>query len=133
MSGYHDGLSDTWSSFEVSDAARGVNVGGIGLPVLLRPRSDLFAAYQRSLSAEHQTVLARWARGDFQAGDEQLSAADIPIDDDAARRRPFLACTRFKLCNEAGQASEQAMQDVEDCGSESDDEQKASIELPSDK
>ena len=50
-----------------------------GMPtsaVLLRPAAGLFAAYQRSLSDHIQAVLARWAEGDFRAGDERLSAAE---------------------------------------------------------
>ena len=51
-------------------------------------------AFQRSLSDEHQAVLARWAAGDFRAGDEHLSAAEseLLLDDeedvDEAGRRP---------------------------------------------
>ena len=58
---------------------------GYGLHVLLRPHSDLFAAFQRSFSDEQQTVLARWAAGDFRAGDEQVSAAecDVQSEDEA--------------------------------------------------
>ena len=47
-----------------------------GLPVQLLPRSHLFAAHQRSLSAEQQAVLARWAANDFHVDDGQLSAAE---------------------------------------------------------
>jgi len=39
-------------------------------PVTLRPRSRLFAAYQRSLNVEQQAVMARWAAGDYRAEDE---------------------------------------------------------------
>ena len=49
------------------------------LYVLLRPGADLFAAYRCSLGAEWQTLLARWARGEFNAADAQLSAAESPI------------------------------------------------------
>ena len=43
----------------------------------LRPNSALFAAYQLSLRAE-QTVLERWAAGDFRADDGRSSAAEGP-------------------------------------------------------
>ena len=48
-------------------------------PIPLQPHSDLFAAYQRSLTADQQAVLARWAAGDFQAGDGLITAADSPV------------------------------------------------------
>jgi len=50
-------------------------------PLSLRPRSRLFAEYQRSVSDVQQAVLARWAAGDFQAGDEQLSAAESEMNE----------------------------------------------------
>ena len=48
---------------------------------LLRPDADLFAAYQRSLSADHQAVLARWAAGDFLADDGLIRALERPEQD----------------------------------------------------
>ena len=59
------------------------------LPVLLRPHSSLFTDYQRSLTAEQQAVLARWANGGFQTDDEQLSASDSrepDLEDGAAAK-----------------------------------------------
>ena len=44
-----------------------------------KPLSPLFAAYQRSLTDEQQAVLARWARGDFEAG-EQACATERDVE-----------------------------------------------------
>ena len=77
--------------------------------VQLRARSSLFAAYQRSLRAEQQAVLARWARGDFQAGDEQLSGAENaaePCDEPACNpvgRRVCPHSHSFIQCYTTGQ------------------------------
>ena len=77
---------DDWHScpadvFELTDTP---NEGSDAIP--LQPHSDLFAAYQRSLTADQQAVLARWAAGDFQAGDGLITAAESPSEqcDDAA-------------------------------------------------
>ena len=134
--------------FELTDRARG---GEEGWSAPLRPFSFPFAAYQRSLSAERQAVLARWARGDFQAGDEQHSAAEttrvamdaytqLQMEERRGRAihrpclRPYVlyGCYQVKK-EEAGQAGEQAMEDVDEDESESDDEEKASSEPQSDK
>ena len=40
-----------------------------------RPRSQLFADYQRSLSAEQQAELAKWATGDYSMAGARQSAA----------------------------------------------------------
>ena len=58
---------------------RSVEACQFELHVLLQPRSDLFAAFQRSLSDEHQAVLARSAAGDFRASDDQLRAAQCDM------------------------------------------------------
>ena len=47
-----------------------------GEDIQLRLHSNAMDAFRRSLSDEHQAVLARWARGDFRAGDEQLTAVE---------------------------------------------------------
>ena len=58
--------------------------------VRLLPHSTLFTAYQRSLSAEQQAVLARWARGDFHVDDGRLSGAESAMerDEDDPSRDP---------------------------------------------
>ena len=53
-----------------------VNEQETDLQLSLRPPSNLFAACQLSLSDGHRAVVARWAAGDFRAGDEQLTAAE---------------------------------------------------------
>ena len=51
-------------------------------PVLLLPRSQLFTAFQGSYTANLQAVLARWAEGDFHAGDDKVKAAETPSTKD---------------------------------------------------
>ena len=91
----------------------------------LRPRSSPFAVFQLSLSAEQQAALARWARGDFQAGDEQLSAAESPLvrdEEEAAVPADRQICAYphlFHSCcqtfrSEAGRASEGENEEVEE-------------------
>ena len=65
--------------FELADAAIPNESNPGQLPVRLRPHSDLLPTYQRSLSAEQQAVLARWASGDFHANDGQVKAAEGPM------------------------------------------------------
>ena len=49
-------------------------------PVRLAPDNQLFAAYQRTLSAEQQAVLARWkACEDFEEHDDKVSAAETRL------------------------------------------------------
>ena len=70
--------------------------------VVLRPHSGLFAAYQQTLSEELQTVLARWAAGDFRAGDEQFNAAETYLmtdsDDDVHGVQGAAALARRRRC-----------------------------------
>ena len=47
--------------------------------LLLRPNAGLFPAFQRSLSADLQAVLARWAAGNFSADDGRVNAAESPM------------------------------------------------------
>ena len=61
-------------------------------PVLLRPHSPLFSAYRRSLSAEQQAVLARWARGDFRADDGRLAAPESELEKDEATGEAPVHC-----------------------------------------
>ena len=105
-------------------------------PVLLRPRSDLFTAYQRSLSDKHQAVLARWAAGDFRAGDGRLSAVESPwerctyvvipepdVDDHRLCAHTHLFYTRYD--KEASTTSKEGLAAVdEDDSSESEDDEK---------
>ena len=62
--------------FELSDSA--TDDSSDLRPVRLRPRSDLFTAFQRSLSDEQQAVLTRWAASDFRPDDEQLRGVEGP-------------------------------------------------------
>ena len=116
------------ATLELSDA---VEKGDEGLlPVLLRSHSDLLAAYQRSLSAEQQTVLARWARGDFQAGDERLMAAECAMARDEEKNghgklcpHPHLSWRLYETAENESSEEEGSGCD-EDGDSEWDDEQK---------
>ena len=45
----------------------------------LLPHTRLFADFQATLSDEQQAVLARWARHEWAAGDEQLYVAELPV------------------------------------------------------
>ena len=69
------------ATVELSDNAD----GDYGAAVSLRPHPSLIAAYQQSLSAEQQAVLARWARGDFHAGDDKQTAAEGVLEPDELR------------------------------------------------
>ena len=120
-------------AFELTDQAE---QGDVGRPILLRRRSDLFTAFQRSLIAGHQNILARWATGAFLPGDGQLSAVEsaLVMDTDeksavAVGRRacqyPHLFFARFVGVTAAiGEEDEEEMSDVEDERSEPDDEEK---------
>ena len=46
----------------------------------LRPGTQLFRSFRRSLSNDHRDVLARWDMHNFCAGDDQLNAAESPLD-----------------------------------------------------
>ena len=94
-------------------------------PVHLLPGSDLFAAYQHTLSHDYQTVLVRWAAGDFRAGDQKVNAVESPMErdqaDEAAGRQqhclhlhPQLLHTRYQLNRGVVEgASEEQMTDVD--------------------
>ena len=101
---------------------RGTEARGRKTPVHLLPRSDLLTAYQRSLSDEHQTVLERWAAGDFRAGDEKIHARETPLHTGAANNPiadgfeqhcsdDFLFYNRYKV-GVSHEGSEEQMTDV---------------------
>ncbi len=71
--GHHDTCPPADATLELVDDAPDGRLGG---PVFLRPLPYLFPAYNSSLSDEQQATLARWAAGNFQAGDEALDAAE---------------------------------------------------------
>ena len=73
---------------------------GDGGPVLLQPNSQLFAAYQRSLSDEHQATLARWATSEFFAVDDVVSAAESPLKQNVRRMKLILInqCAHILTC-----------------------------------
>ena len=81
------------TSFSLFESVEGF---GEAEPTSVTPASHPFTAYQRSLTADQQALLVRWATGDYRvrAGDEQLDAADSPSlhceekEDDAATDRP---------------------------------------------
>ena len=49
-------------------------------PIILRPRSALFTAYQHTLDDSSQTPLARWASGDFDEAPTQTPATSMQTD-----------------------------------------------------
>ena len=65
---------------ELREEERESDVESVGPPLLLRPDSGLFAAYQRSLSQTHQAALARWAAGAFRASDGRCVQRRVPCD-----------------------------------------------------
>ena len=121
LSGYRYSGCPPGAMLELSHSAER---GKMGLPVRLRPRSDPFAAYQRSLTADRQAVLARWARGDFHAGDGQVSAVESRVERNAgAEPGP----TDHRHCPHAG--SFQGQFDAGDDESmEADEEETADAE-----
>ena len=100
--------------------------------VRLGPRSDLFTAYQRSFSDEHQAVLARWAAGDFRAGDGRLSAAESPLErcdeDDAEFEEPVSVCAHpqlfYRVLQQSNDSDETSEDDTDGGSSESEDEEQ---------
>ena len=116
------------TGFELSGYANG---GLWGDPVPLLPHSDLFAVYQRSLTDKQQAVLARWATGDFHAGDGQVSAADAVemVEEEAASAgehphcpRPPLLVSRYAVATGVeDEASDEEISD-EEAEEASDDE-----------
>ena len=69
-------------------------------PIRLRARAALFSAFQRSLSVDHQAVLARWEVGDIRAGDEQVRAAESKSEwqaSEGAVPEHLLLCPRPQL------------------------------------
>ena len=101
-----------------------------GWPVMLRPQSRLLTAFQRSLTAAHQAVLARWAAGDFQAGDEKLTAAESPLETHPAEEgadtqfcpHPHLLYTRHVEREETAEENKEEGEAVGDEGSGSDED-----------
>ena len=101
-------------------------------PVLLRPRSDLFPAFELSHRAHHKAVLARWARGSYRADDERLNAAtdeQQPDEQNAAtlvnhrdsvQQHTFNVWSRVR--EEVGADEADEMSDVEGEAGESDEE-----------
>ena len=117
------GGPDQRTDLELSDYSGDVQ---LERALRLRPRSNLFAAFQLSLSAEQQAAVERWSRGDFQAGDEQLSAAETPLvrDEEEEAAVPegrqlcpypqFFHTRRLANRSEAGRASEEEEDDEEE-------------------
>lgn len=56
--------------------------GEMGAPVLLRPHAagKLFPRYIKTLSQDQQAALARWRRGEFKEGDEQVVAPESEVE-----------------------------------------------------
>ena len=104
------------------------------LPIPLRPRADLFGAYQRWLPFHYQPVLARWASGHFYTDDERLSAAETVMGTDELAMEagdghvlcphPHLFYSRAQLDERyADEYSEDEVLDMDSDGSGSSDEE----------
>ena len=113
----------------------------IGQPIVIRPYSQPFTAYQRSLASERQSALARWARGDFDAeglvGEPcnsvqvQGTEAAAPVNHRVCTRQPHVESLRFwyrVTAEEDGDQEEveEVVVDVKIECSDSDDDEKSS-------
>ena len=104
--------------------------------VALRPHRDFFTAYQRSLSADQQAVLARWAAGDFRPGDGLIRAVESLVEthdedeeDHQPCSHPHLLHVRYAKGTDADDdVSEERMADVEDGELLSDDDSLQSVD-----
>ena len=56
-------------------------------PIVLRPHSNLFAAFSRSLGEEQQAEMARWASGDFEAEGISVKAEESDEQEAVDHRR----------------------------------------------
>lgn len=89
-------------------------------PARLRPRTAIFSSYQQSLTHEQQAVLAsclrlpRWRRAGESGMETDVKDDTVDVDHRLCLHPPFLH-TRYSAAEEA---------DVEDGGSESEDEKR---------
>ena len=133
VGGYaYKGCPGPGTTFELTDGEEAEEEQQTGRQhIMLRPQCELFTAFQRSLSDEHQTVLARWAAGNFRGGDEQLSAAESRLVKDKHFERddnfhencphPHRFQIRFQVRGEMVLANKVAVNDEKD--GVSDDEE----------